>query len=116
MDSFEENLYNFYSKLKIISLLAAVFLLLLLVFAVYINYKPIVKLVQGLSRQSGENELETIKNTITKMQNETSEQNMLIMDFLLSNLLYGIPIPDKELNRLKLHNIQDLFVYWQYQI
>lgn len=102
MDSFEENLYNFYSKLKIISLLAAVFLLLLLVFVVYINYKPIVKLVQGLSRQSGENELETIKNTITKMQNETSEQNMLIMDFLLSNLLYGIPIPDKELNRLEI--------------
>lgn len=102
MDSYEESVYNFYSKLKILSVTASGLLFFFLALAIYINYKPIVKLVQSLRRQGEENEFETIENAITEMRNETSEQSMLIMDFLLSNLLYGIPIPDKELDRLEI--------------
>ncbi|HHW49815.1 MAG TPA: helix-turn-helix domain-containing protein [Clostridiaceae bacterium] len=109
MDLYEENLYNFYSTLRIISFSAFALLILLFVFAVYINYKPIIRLVRGLSRQSGENELQVIENTLARMRNETSEQNMLIMDFLLSNLLYGIPIPDKELERLEISKYKGPF-------
>lgn len=99
-DHIEENIYIFYTTMKKISAGILILLFLLLAFVVYVNYKPIKDLLRGLNRQRAAGELATISNALTEMRNEASEQNMLIMDFLISNLLYNIPIPKYELRRL----------------
>lgn len=74
--------------------------ILLLILLLYISYHPVQvflqKIAQGI-HPSGE--FETLNSMFEKMNRELSERNNLVLDFLLNNLLYGLPIPQKEAER-----------------
>lgn len=87
-------------NMKIMLLLSAV-LLFAIILLIYINYHPIVGLLKKLNkREKNTNEFEAISEEINRMTNEISEQNMVIVDSLLGNILYGIPISDKMVKQI----------------
>lgn len=96
----ETTLYRFYKKTKLIFVFSIVILVVLLGVMIYINYKPITKLVRSVNRNSPKGELELIESTLETMSMEMDEKNLLIMDLLLGNILYGSPIPSEEIHKL----------------
>jgi AraC-like DNA-binding protein len=98
----EVTLYNFYKTLKLIALVSGIIFIIFLFLTIYINYKPILALVRNVNKNNHLGEIESIKNTIVELTSDMNEKNLLIMDFLLNNLLYGLPIPLNEVSRLGL--------------
>lgn len=87
-------------NMKVLFLLCAVLLCAILLL-IYINYRPIFRLLKKLNkREKGTNEFEAISEEINRMTNEISEQNMVIVDSLLGNILYGIPISEKMIKQI----------------
>lgn len=93
------------SVIKLVSrmwlLLSGIFLALLLVgvIAVYISYKPVHELTEDLG-YSGGSEFEMIRNQMNSHISKISEQQMLILDLLMNNLIYGVPLSQEEFTRL----------------
>ncbi|MCL2832587.1 MAG: AraC family transcriptional regulator [Treponema sp.] len=81
IDRIITEIYDFTATMIKIGLTAGILIFLLLGFMVYINYKPIGHLAD-----------------------EISERNRLILDLLLGNLLYGLPIPPREAEKLGFKN------------
>jgi AraC-like DNA-binding protein len=79
LDRITGSIYAFIQAMRKIGAAACIVIIIFLCFMVYINYKPI--------------------NDFT---NEMSERNQLILDLLLGSLLYGLPIPRKEAEKLGL--------------
>ena len=92
---------EFYSiSVKIMMLLIAV-LLTAIILLIYINYRPIAGLLKKLNNpEKNVNEFDAISEEINRMTNEISEQNMVIVDSMLSNILYGIPISEEMVKRI----------------
>jgi AraC-like DNA-binding protein len=87
-------------NMKILFLLCAI-LLVSIVLMIYINYRPVVGLLKKLNKNGkATNEFETISDEINRMTNEISEQNIVIVDSLLGNILYGIPISEEMVKRI----------------
>jgi hypothetical protein len=109
----EKSYAEFYEKMKNVTIFVALGSVLMLVGAVYVNYKPILKLVRNVSGKHGSNvvsgELDTITEAFKQIQEHVSEQEMMLMDFLLSNLLYGISIPRTDVERLDSHFTKGYF-------
>ena len=100
-DQINQSAYDYYSVMKIILLITVGVLTILLAVLIYINYSPIQQIIRKVRPgNGGKNELLTISTAIDSMTNELNEQNMLIKDYLLSNILYGKPIHENDLHRL----------------
>jgi AraC-like DNA-binding protein len=99
-DIIENNIYQFYVTMRNMAFAASIVFLFLLCIMLYINYRPIQKIMGKLNNNSHCNELKAISSTFDEMSNEMSEQNLLIMDFLLNSILRGTPIPANEKDRL----------------
>jgi AraC-like DNA-binding protein len=79
LDRITSRIYVSIQAMRKIAAAACIGIVLFLCFMVYINYKP-----------------------IGDFTDEMSEWNQLILDLLLGNLLYGLPIPRKEAEELGL--------------
>ncbi len=89
------------------ALLTKVMLILIFILSVavtllaYINYRPLRRLLGKLKLASRDaDEFDVISDEINRMTDEISEQNMLIVDCLLGNMLYGVPIADEVPGRI----------------
>ena len=100
LDTATVGLMNFYRAAWKFLTVNVVMFVLLLILLLYISYRPIKdfleKIVQGM-HPSGE--FETIRSVFEKMNRDLSERNNIVLDFLLNNLLYGLPVPEKEAQR-----------------
>jgi len=99
-DAVESTIYQFVSTMRKMAFAASVVFLFLLCIMLYINYRPIQKIMGKLNKNAYCNEIKAISSTFDEMSNEMSEQNLLIMDFLLNSILCGTPIPANEKDRL----------------
>lgn len=100
----ENSAYQFYVIMRRMAFAASFVFLFLICTMVYLNYRPIQKIMRKLSKNTSLDELSTISSAFDKMINEMSEQNLLIMDFLLGNILCGTPIPTDEKDNLGISN------------
>lgn len=95
VDAVEQNLRTFYQVMKSSSILILFGFLGMLGLTVYINYRPIRKLLDNMGmrgKSRAGNELTAIEQEFGRMEEEATEQRILLMDYILGNLLYGIPI------------------------
>lgn len=101
LDQAANGTQEFYIMNMKVMFLLCVVLLFAIILLIYINYRPIVGLLKKLNkREKGTNEFEAISEEINRMTNEISEQNMVIVDSLLGNILYGIPISDRMVTQI----------------
>lgn len=109
----EKSFKEFYDKMKNITILIAISSLLMIMGAVYVNYKPILKLVRSVANKHGNtglySEIDTITQAFYQIEEHVSEQEMLLMDYLLSNLLYGISISKTDAERLDVNFLNGTF-------
>lgn len=102
----EANYAQFYSLSRKATFLIFAVLLVLLVAIAYFNYKPILKIINNL-RKSSEggvtDEIKTIIHAFDRMEEYVSEHKILLMDYFLNNLLYGIPIPREDAEKLDIN-------------
>ena len=100
LDAATAGLLHFYNTAWIFLLVNLALFVLLLILLLYISYRPVnvfvEKVVQGI-HPSGE--FETVSGAFEQIHHELSERNSAVLDFLLNNLLYGLPIPQNEAKR-----------------
>ncbi len=80
---------------------ASLLLLFFIILLVSINYSPMQKMLSFLD-VSAHDEWDALQNVYSEMKNELSKGNQRIMDFLINNLLYNVPISDHDRARLNL--------------
>lgn len=80
-------------------LLVLTVVLLGCVITIYIAYKPVFRLTTKLDYIEGD-EFETISNALDDRTIKIEEQEMLLIDLLLNNLLYRVPISNEKINQL----------------
>jgi AraC-like DNA-binding protein len=100
-DEITTDIKSFYKiSIQIVILMFSI-LAIFLVGVIYINYRPIKKLANKFkrTRSAKKGDLAIIEETIQQIQSENLEQNIIIMDSLLNNILYGAPIPQTIVER-----------------
>lgn len=70
------------------------------VLILYIAYKPVYHITAQLEEADEADEFELINKVIADGNSKMSEQEMLILDFILDHLLYGISISKNKLRHL----------------
>jgi len=109
----ETSFDQFYRRLKITTILTALGSVFMLMAAVYVNYKPILNLVRSITNKYDSTdlrgEIDTITQAFYQIEEHVSEQKMMLMDYLLSNLLYGISIPKADAERLDVNLLNGNF-------
>ena len=95
------NLSVFYSSLLRTLLITGIVMLIAIGLLIFVNYRPILRLLRKLSHRSKDlNEFDAISDELNRMANEISEQSMVIVDSLLGNILYGIPLSEEMMCRI----------------
>lgn len=92
--------YSLVFKMTTLGVLSFAFLLML---SIYINYRPILNLVKSIrikNQINMESEIKTISAAMSRMEEDVAEQRIILMDYMLSNILYGIPIEQNVPERL----------------
>lgn len=106
-DQIEESFRQFYYKMRTNTILITIGFVLMLIVAIYVNYKPILKLVRSIINKQGnkfiDSELKTISYAFNQMEERISEQKTILMDHLLNNLLHGISIPENDVKHLDMN-------------
>lgn len=113
-DQVEESFRQFFYIMRNNAILIALGFIFMLAVAAYINYKPIMKLVSSIIKKQGnigiDSEIGTItrafdqmSNAYNRMEEHVSEQRIMLMDYFLGNLLYGIPIPQADAEHLDIN-------------
>lgn len=101
-DSLQNNITEFYQNMRLLSVFLALFLLALCVAALYMEYRPVHRLLAGMENyeEYEGGEFETIQNALHDRSVKIQEQEMLVLDLLVSHLLYGVPVSAGKLERL----------------
>ena len=86
---------------NMLAAVSAIFVFILLGYLVtlYIAYKPVLRLTSKLKHAEG-NEFETIGKALDDRKAKIEEQEMLLLDLLLNNLLYKVPISKGKIRQL----------------
>lgn len=124
-DEVQSNLITFYQTIKNTFLFIVLGLLLILVMAVYISYKPIYKLskrVESTVRDIAADEITSIEQAFDRlgsvnaeMQETIIEQRMQLIDHILSKLLSGEHVEDSDMKWLERSlNVEQLFAMTVY--
>jgi len=98
-DSLQNSAMKYYTNMRNLLLVAAIFLLGICLLVIFLAYKPVNNLIAELDYNDG-NEFEMIRNIINERGTKIYEHEMLIMDLLINHLIYGVPISEKRLTRL----------------
>lgn len=108
----EEDYTQFYLLSRNITILISIVMFMLLIAIAYLNYKPILKIIKNIRRSSEEgitDEINTITHAFDRMEGYVSEQKLMLMDYFLNNLLYGISIPREDAERLDINLMGGFF-------
>ncbi|MGI6173959.1 MAG: helix-turn-helix transcriptional regulator [Christensenellales bacterium] len=102
LDSATSGLIVFFIQIRALVSAAVAILLLLTVLVIYLNYRPVGQIMhQVVDSQTGD-EFGDLSRYISRLNSEMSEQNLRLMDYLMNNLLNGMPVPIDELERASL--------------
>ena len=99
----EENSKDFLWTMEFVIFINLLIVAALLVLTAYINYNPLRKLVSkiAISGQSRHlSEFDQIEQVIQELDSRASDQGVVIMDYVLNDLLYGMTVKQPELERL----------------
>lgn len=99
----EENSKAFFRMIEVTLLINIFTVAALLCLTAYINYNPLRKLVSkiAISGQSRHlSEFDQIEQVIQELDSRASDQGVVIMDYVLNDLLYGMTVKQPELERL----------------
>ncbi len=99
LDSTASGMIRFFTQIRGLFGATMALLVLLAAAVIYLNYRPIGKIVSRIQDDRTGDEIADIGRYIERLNSEMSEQNLLLMDYLLGNLLRGAPIPVGELDR-----------------
>ena len=109
-----QRINEFYSSLRLMFVFMFVGMLSLVGATVYFNYKPVLSMVRRIRILSSEyipdiadNELKSAEKAFVYICNEydsildtVSEQRMMIMEYMLGNILYGLPFNEEKITFL----------------
>jgi AraC-like DNA-binding protein len=109
-----QRINEFYSSLRLMFVFMFVGMLSLVGATVYFNYKPVLSMVRRIRILSSEyipdiadNELKSAEKAFVHICNEydsildtVSEQRMMIMEYMLGNILYGLPFNKEKITIL----------------
>ena len=98
----------FYHEMRFLIFLTVATMIISYVIIMYIAYKPVYETTSKL-KASQEGEFESIDRALNDRNTRIEEQEMLILDFLLNHLLYGIPISRDKLKRLGVTDAMQYF-------
>lgn len=74
----------------------------------YIAYKPVFHLTTRLKHSSG-NEFETIRRALDVKDHKIEEQEIQLMDMMLNNLLYKVPVSKNKLAKLDIETCSNYY-------
>lgn len=102
-DEIQADIREFYLSTRALVYGMLVMLITLTCSMIYVNYQPIRKLMRrvGDVRQR-EGELEAIGDEYLRMREEAAETNLLVLESLVANLLYGARVPPELITRTAL--------------
>lgn len=97
----EENARAFFQRMGILLLINVVTVAAMICLTAYINYSPLRRLVSrvGAPGQGG-SEFDQLEQIIRDLDSRAADQGVVIMDYVLNDLLYGMPVNQPELERL----------------
>lgn len=98
-DSPLKDISEFYNHMRYILFAEILILLFVCIAALYFAYRPVYKLTSELDYSDGD-EFATIRSTLDDHNMKIQEQEMLILDLLLTHLIYGVPISENRIKRL----------------
>lgn len=102
-DKVQNSVVSLYESVKMLFLYITIMMLILVVMVIYINYKPVTSLLKEIKADT-KHEFDAILYSWQHQEKKLSEQRMVIMDLLMNQLLYGVPISEKNIERLGLSN------------
>ena len=98
-ESLQNNIMNYTRSTQKLLLAISLILIAMCMIALYIAYKPVKDLTKELDL-TDDGEFEAVRNVLDIRRSKIIEQEILIMDMLLNNLLYGVHISKKAIKRL----------------
>lgn len=95
------SLSQFYQMLQTIIILAGIVLAVAVLVMLFINYTPVFRIVSKYGIENERDEFDSLAKSFEIITTENSDKEMVIMDLLYRNMLYGVPIPENQAMRLK---------------
>ncbi len=92
----------FHNKMRMMTLLLVLLMSVLCFVALYLEYKPIYRLICGLE-DGDEDEVSAIQNALESRRIRIEEQELMIKELLVNHLIYGTPILEQKLEKLGLN-------------
>ena len=100
-DVVQNRIIELYKSVRIFFFYIIFIMLFISAVIIYYNYRPMNSLLKEIKSED-KYEFEAILNAWNRQRDMLSEQRMMIMDLLMNQLLYGIPISQKYIRRLGL--------------
>ncbi|MBR4061209.1 MAG: helix-turn-helix transcriptional regulator [Lachnospiraceae bacterium] len=98
-ESLQNSIMEYSHNTHVLFLTISFVLMLICMIATYIAYKPVKDLTEELDWIDN-GEFEAVRNILDVRRTKIIEQEMLIMDMLFNNLLYGAHVSEKAIKRL----------------
>ena len=100
-DVVQNRIIGLYESVKFFFFYIVFIMLFISAVIIYYNYRPMNSLLKEIKSED-KYEFEAILNVWRSQKEMLSEQRMMIMDLLMNQLLYGIPISQKYIKKLGL--------------
>ena len=100
-DAIGNRVNNMYENVEVLFIYIVLIMLLICIVVIYSNYKPMKYLLKEM-KIGNEYEFEAILNAWRNQTEKETEQRVLIMDLLMNQLIYGLPISEKHVRKLGL--------------
>ena len=98
-ESLQNSIMEYSNSSHKLLLIISYVLMMICMIALWIAYKPIKDLTKELD-WTDDGEFEAVRNVLDIRRSKIIEQEMLIMDMLFNNLLYGTHVSEKAIKRL----------------
>ncbi len=107
----EQNIvFQLYENLRIFLAVIPLILIVLCYLAVYLNYQPVRRLVRTITDDSTvTDEFNTVLGIWEAQNRQLDEQQMVILELLMNRLIYGLPIPEEHIKKVRLHSRRNVF-------
>ncbi len=76
--------------------------------AVFFNYYPIYRLLSKIQGK-GKDEFDVIMNVWEEQNKELSEHQTMMLELIMNRLIYGLPISEKYIRKMKIYDEQNLY-------
>lgn len=102
-DLVQNRISGLHTSVKFFFVYIILIMLIIDAWIIFYNYRPVNRLLSKI-QADGKYEFDAILHVWTQQNEMLTEQRMLIMDLLMNQLLYGVPISHKNVEKLGLSN------------